>query len=727
MSLLAPLYFLGLAAVSLPILFHLIRRTPRGRQQFSSLMFLTPSPPRLTRRSRVENWLLLLLRAAALILLALAFCRPFLRQVANLSFDGVRGRRVAIVVDTSASMRRDGVWQRATEKVDEIVNELDPSDEVALYTFDRDINAIVPFAEEVTSHQASWHDVVRNAATSLSPTWNDSDLGSALVTVAEEMTLASDEPELHAVSQIIVISDMQQGVDLQAIQEYEWPKEVLVAIETIDAFDPSNATLALLSADDEGPVTETVRVRVENSPESTIDQFHVGWSLPSDDPGLRQSKVDDNRSRPDTSGEQTDGQGPHYKDVPVYVPAGQSRVVQVPKVRGANGSDRLVLHGDPTDFDNTFYVVPQIQDDVEMIYVGNDARSDPSGLHYYLELALGETPRRKVNLRFESPAEAVPRLSADTRMIVVTAELPDAAMKQVRDYVSNGGCALFVPTMAASSTKLAAEFDYLDYKTTESGSRDDYLMLVDIDFSHPVLKPFAIARYSDFTKIHFWRHQRFSLASEHTARIMAWFDNGDPAMWQQTQGEGSIYVFASGWHPEDSQLALSTKFVPLLNTLLDQAAGTPVELPSFIVGENVQWPSASADYVVTKPNGVIVEQAAEDTWFRDTDQPGIYEIRDGSTIVKFAVNLTARESDTATLDIEQLSELGVGLGEHRTREEESDHQRQLRDIELESQQQLWRWLIVVVLGILGLETWLAGRKPAVSSSVNETSAAGETG
>jgi hypothetical protein len=69
----------------------------------------------------------------------------------------------------------------------------------------------------------------------------------------------------------------------------------------------------------------------------------------------------------------------------------------------------------------------------------------------------------------------------------------------------------------------------------------------------------------------------------------------------------------------------------------------------------------------------------------------------------------ARETDTAMMDLEQLTELGIQLGEHRTREEESDRQRQLRDIELESQQQLWRWLIVVVLGVLGLETWLAGR------------------
>ncbi len=84
MSLLAPLYFLGALAVGLPILFHLIRRQPKGQVEFSSLMFLRPTPPRLTRRSRLDNWLLLLLRALALMLLAAAFARPFLRSVADL-------------------------------------------------------------------------------------------------------------------------------------------------------------------------------------------------------------------------------------------------------------------------------------------------------------------------------------------------------------------------------------------------------------------------------------------------------------------------------------------------------------------------------------------------------------------------------------------------------------------------------------------------------------------
>ena len=62
MSFLAPLFLLGTLAVVGPIIFHLIRRTTREQTPFSSLMFLQPTPPRVTRRSRLENLWLLLLR-----------------------------------------------------------------------------------------------------------------------------------------------------------------------------------------------------------------------------------------------------------------------------------------------------------------------------------------------------------------------------------------------------------------------------------------------------------------------------------------------------------------------------------------------------------------------------------------------------------------------------------------------------------------------------------------
>ena len=122
-------------------------------------MFLSPSPPRLTRRSRLDNLLLLLLRAAAIILLAFAFARPFLRQSAQLQFDPTQGRILAILLDTSASMQRENLWQQALAKAESVLHDLGPADSAALYTFDGHATVQVPFsrtpAAEATGPAAS--------------------------------------------------------------------------------------------------------------------------------------------------------------------------------------------------------------------------------------------------------------------------------------------------------------------------------------------------------------------------------------------------------------------------------------------------------------------------------------------------------------------------------------------------------------------------------------------
>src|SRR2546426_1339848 len=120
MSFLAPLFLLGGLAVALPVIFHLIRRTTRERTVFSSLMFLLPSPPRLTRRSRLEHILLLLLRCLVLCLLALGFARPFIKKAVPPAPPSA-ARRLLLLVETSASMRRADLWSDAKNKVAAII------------------------------------------------------------------------------------------------------------------------------------------------------------------------------------------------------------------------------------------------------------------------------------------------------------------------------------------------------------------------------------------------------------------------------------------------------------------------------------------------------------------------------------------------------------------------------------------------------------------------------
>src|SRR5271155_3238826 len=88
------------AAVAVPILIHLLLRPRARRVDIGSVRFLNRALRESTRRRRVRRWLLLALRMAAVLLLALLFARPYL---SSRGADG-RDREVIVLVDQSASM-----------------------------------------------------------------------------------------------------------------------------------------------------------------------------------------------------------------------------------------------------------------------------------------------------------------------------------------------------------------------------------------------------------------------------------------------------------------------------------------------------------------------------------------------------------------------------------------------------------------------------------------------
>jgi hypothetical protein len=269
---------------------------------------------------------------------------------------------------------------------------------------------------------------------------------------------------------------------------------------------------------------------------------------------------------------------------------------------------------------------------------------------------------------------------------------------------------LLVPTNQEAAAALPLFFDDVEVKTAAKERDSDYLLLGDINFSHPLFTPFANPRYSDFTKIHFWKHRPLSLKTPAATTVVARFDNGDPAVVERTLGTGRVLAFASGWHPDDSQLALSSKFVPLMGGLLDLACGGVATPAGISIGAAVPVPSSSTNpTTVFAPDGRETQVPAEAATFTATDQPGIYRVMSGTSETRFAVNLPAAESDTAPLDAEQLEQRGVRFGSGLTRAERIERVRQQRDTELESRQKVWFWLIGAALGVLIFETWWAGR------------------
>src|SRR5215204_5034058 len=124
MNFLAPLFFVALAGLAIPVLIHLIQREKKQIQQFPSLMFVRQIPYKSIQRRRIHNWLLLLVRMAALALIVAAFSRPFFES-SDAAGAGAQGaREVVILLDQSYSIGYSDRWERARAAAHAAVNGL---------------------------------------------------------------------------------------------------------------------------------------------------------------------------------------------------------------------------------------------------------------------------------------------------------------------------------------------------------------------------------------------------------------------------------------------------------------------------------------------------------------------------------------------------------------------------------------------------------------------------
>jgi hypothetical protein len=719
LSFLTPLYVAAGLAIGLPILFHLIRRTPRGRQVFSSVMFLTPSPPRVTRRSRIEDWLLLCLRGLAVLLIVAAFCRPLWRELLAGSPDPA-GRELVWLIDASASMDRAGLWAEAQGALAAQLRTLQPTDRLTVLQFDDVTTPILQRPEWLELDPAQRLPVLRERLESLRPTGGGTALGRALLEAVDRLQQADAAATSVGTRRIVLISDLQAGSRWEELQGRPWPEEISVELVRVGAeTPPTNAALHLVGRPESGD-PPFVRLRVSNAANSQRETFQVGWSDP----------FGENR-RPD----------PAQGIVEVYVPPGQSRVIRLPSRGGPWSTARAVLSGDDHPFDNTCYIAWPRRAEVRIVYLGPDAAADRSDMRFFVDPLFADTPQREVTIEegwpagdaagangtdFSAPASAAAGGRAPITLVIVTGALSVADEARVLAFLAGGGCVLFVCRDVESSAglyRLAGS----EPRPVQEASVADYVMLREVDFRHPVFAPLSDPRYSDLTKVHFWRHRTVDVGNLPRVRVLARFDDGDPALCESQVGAGRLFILTSGWNRSDSELATWSKFIPIMNALLALGAGEQRETMQLTVGDRLPWEMFAA--LRPQPRGMLAPDGSEIPWEgarldSPLRQPGFYRLIGAESATEsaepasvLAVNLPVEESRTEPLRADVLESLGVRLaGDAVAGGPSAERSEQMARSELESRQKLWRWLLAAALGVLLLETLLAGRWSSLRSA-----------
>ncbi|MDF1826210.1 MAG: BatA domain-containing protein [Verrucomicrobiales bacterium] len=650
MSFLFPLYLLGALAIAVPILLHLRKRPPKDHVPFSSHLFLEKTPERLTRRTRLDRWLLLALRCLALILLALAFCRPFFR---SLSLPGEENSqaRAMILIDRSASMQREDLWEQALAAARREISRFDGKDDLALALFDESLDVSANFSRWRTLNAGA--RLQNLAELDPAPGWLGSELGDAMVE-SSELLLAEDADRPANQRELIVISDFQEGSSRDLLQSGAWPDEVPVRLLPLAVTEPGNLSLNLAATPARANVEEeeVYRVRIRNAADSDNADATIQW-----------------RGFPETA-------------IKTTIAPGTSRIL-TSAPRPAEALRGIIeVTGDSHPFDNEIYVSPVQARPLRVLLLAEEGLSDEAGSPlFYLRRALQPTPTLEpVVTATETLTEAETQENA---IIIATGKWSAETATRLQDFARGGGLVIAIPSADSAPDSLAKLTGKDDWVLSEEEGKD-YALLADLDFEHPVLQPFARAQIRDFTKIRFWKQRRLTFNEpDSETRIIATFDGDAPALVEQPIGNGAAFVFLSGWEPKESQLALSSKFVPLLFSIFEHTGFSIRSVATLYVGET------------------------------EYSKPGFYETPEDETSNLKAVNLVPSESVTEPFDpTAKFPDWGIPLidpEEEIARESLTATQlARLESVEKEDKQKLWKWIILVVLILLIIESWVAG-------------------
>lgn len=671
MSFLTPLYALAALAVAVPILLHLVRREPKNRLEFSSLLFLPESPPRLTRNSRIEHWLLLLLRSLVLLMIAFAFARPYWNQTVDTPSGSAAGKRKCIVIDKSASMRREGVWKHAIQQARELIQSSLPTDTIAIYSFDAQWHPVLPLSQASGLPVGKRSSSALAAIDSVSPTYSQSNLGAALSACLDALRVdRADNDEAAGPAEIIVLSDLTTGCDIQALAECQWPEDVSLRLLRANPSKPGNASLVLLDPSD---AAGEYRVRVSNARDSVSESFRIRWM------------DEQSRGLADTAVECT-------------VPRGSHRIVKLaPPPKSTIG---IELEGDDCPFDNQRFVRMDAPSNATICVIEDEEMAPEESLSYFLERIPLDTPNRTVGIRRCRPGSDWSTDHQQTPAWVVlshSATLSDA--EQARLVLQAGGHVTLVfdrpastphpdgGTLGSAFQKLTSRCAEVEIGTISEAKVTEFDFWQRLDFGHPILAPLANSQFNDFSKVRFWRHRQVEGLDVAGWRVVAWFGENQPAWMEHTVGKGRVQIMTAGWQPVESQLALSSKFVPLIAGIFAQAEPKSRSPKEWIAGS---------------------ERAPK---------PGIYSTEpDDATSPSVAANLDVRESLTEPLDPSELARFGVRLEtDQPSTHVASDRKRVLVAAELEARQSWWWWLVTACLLAVGLESLVCGGRPTISS------------
>jgi hypothetical protein len=653
----------GIAALAIPIIIHLFHKSRFKVVRWGAMHLLENVIRTNQRRIKFEQWLLVALRAALPVILALLMARPVWKGAQALLGDA-KTSTVALL-DNSYSMQatRAGLstWTTARDTTEHLLNDLKRGSEAQLVLMGEGGSAVIDTPTYDPSRLVQ-------ALHTLSPSY-----GSA--TVPSALDFASNVfAKMHESSRsLVVLTDFQrvsfeQSEDalitqmLDRLRKQQVPPNIVffdVGQEVTDNVAIESLDLSKLLVG----VGQKIQVRanIRNFGDAQYPDLRVYFKVDGKEKAASQIKL-----------------GPRQN----------AQVLFTHKFEEA-GSHVIEISedADALKADNSLFASVPVRDKLPVVLVNGDPNPEPlKGETDFAEIALQPFGMARVELAdlIAPKVIRVDGLKADVLtgvsvlMLANVSRLDDAQVKLVEEFVRNGGGLLIAPgnrtdaawwnnvLFKAGKGLLPYELGALGGDTAGAG-----VSVVAQHFEHPALELFNDPRNGSLSEgvIKQWFKLKDDGAAhtEGAPSILARLDSNDPFLAEKQFGEGRVFQLATAIDADWSNLPVRPTYLPLMQRLTTYLASTVYPPRNLRVGGALIafLPIGDAGKVatLTTPNGQSVEVpivkkgtrgVAE---FARTQSPGLYVLTPpDKKALHYVVNASRRESDLQKLTEKEIDD-----------------------------------------------------------------------
>lgn len=748
-----PALLAGASAGSIPIIIHLLNRQRFRRIWWGAMHWLWAAQKKASRRLRIEQLILLLIRVLILVLLAFALARPALHEGMGMLSGRPHAYRV-IVIDNSYSMGYSvggkPLFDKAKEMAVKLVEQLQPGDEVdVLLANDR--------IEELTPTAALKHsDVIRDIqAARLSD--GTTHLPRA---IAGACRLIQDRKSKHPRKEIVLITDRTRRSWMEAS---DTPKKLdsteQEAVEQVFGDDKGKPRLWVVRLAGEPHPQNAVAVRLD------IDEKVVTAGVETQIVAEVQNKgLDPLPGLPVTLF--VDGDRIGREEIAKLEPAAREPVVfrHTFPVAGSHAlSVEVGLDNLPAD--NTRFLAVDVEEQVKVLLVDGMQKAEKMESEMdFLRQALLPSRAEEVHAGHMPLFPEVigdgefPNKELDDYSLIVLANvalIPKEKIDVLEQWVKRGGSlwiwmgdridprtyntemGSLLPAVVGEAVGLGNQEEAVRTNTQERVS--------DKVVDHPAIRSLANFKKEESSLARMEVYRRFKLEAKpaegaQAVRTMLALENGDPVALDWNLGEGRVVLMGTSADRDWCNWPTLIQYMPLVNFIAldlikpghearNRAVGEPFvyRIPRQTLGA-MRRAGLSLRDPAKEPVQVDVQTETFSAVSKPCTRAGIYTLDlPGETPVSvhFAANRHNEESELDTIDDEELRaflpasagakpERGLLLSAHPLRGDVEFMDENLDEVVASikkhtSGREIWRWFVMAVVLLLVAESFLAKR------------------